>query len=84
MTPQEIIHAAQRLSFKDLVYLVSQLVQLLEAQLAKPETRTIQTPKSITTSHKSSTAAVGIIADLINNPIAFDGVPLTRDEIYER
>lgn len=35
MTPQEIIHAAERLSFKDLVYLVSQLIQLIEAQVTK-------------------------------------------------
>ena len=30
------------------------------------------------------TSAVGIIAELIKTPVAFEGLPLTREEIYER
>lgn len=33
---------------------------------------------------KRETAAVGIIAQLIANPIAFNGQPLSRDELYDR
>lgn len=85
MTPKEILHAAQGLNFKDLVYLVSQLMQLLEAQVSKAGA-SIDSSKnpSVDSEQPTSTAAVGIIADLIKNPVAFDGSPLTREEIYER
>lgn len=35
MTPQEMIRAAKRLSLNDLVYLVSQLAQLIESQVTQ-------------------------------------------------
>ncbi len=83
MTPKEILQAAKGLSFQDLVYLVSQLMQLLEAQVTGTPTDISKSPLAIT-EPTTSTAAVGIIADLIQNPIKFDGAPLTREEIYER
>lgn len=83
MTPKEILHAAQGLNFRDLVYLVSQLMQLLEAKATNMGNSSAN-PSVATSEPPISTAAVGIIADLIQNPVAFDGPPLTREEIYER
>ena len=79
MTIQEIIQQAQALSITDQVHLVSQLMQQIERTL-QPETGP-QAPAEIPAPR---TAAVGIIAELIKNPIPFDGPPLTRDEIYDR
>lgn len=85
MTIQEIIQQAQRLSLSDQMHLVSQLIQLLEH--AMQTAFTVPEPKTepqIEPLPASPTAAVGIIADLIKNPIPFNGGPLTREEIYDR
>lgn len=81
MTIQEIIQQAQDLSITDQIRLVRQLVQLLE--------QTIQTAMptfeaSVEAMAPTSTAAVGIIAELIKTPVTFHGLPLSREEIYER
>ena len=79
MTIQEILQQARNLSVTDQMSLVSQLVQLLEQTLQK--TIPVAEPPVETA---TSTSAVGIIAELIKTPVAFDGPPLTREEIYER
>ncbi|MGD1952517.1 MAG: hypothetical protein ACFB14_23170 [Leptolyngbyaceae cyanobacterium] len=79
MTIQEIIQQARNMSVTDQMHLVSQLVQLLEQTMQKT-VPAAEDSVEIT----APTSAVGIIADLIKTPVAFDGTPLTRGEIYER
>ena len=79
MTIQEIIQQARNMSVTDQMRLVSQLVQLLEQTMQK----TIPVVEE-SASMAAPTSAVGIIAELIKTPVAFEGPPLTRGEIYER
>lgn len=79
MTIQEIIQQARNMSVTDQMRLVSQLVQLLEQTMQK----TVPVAEE-SASMAAPTSAVGIIAELIKTPAAFDGPPLTRGEIYER
>lgn len=39
---------------------------------------------SINKQSSKKTAAVGIIAKLMNNPVKFEGEPFKREEIYDR
>ncbi|MEO1744471.1 MAG: hypothetical protein AAFR99_22050 [Cyanobacteria bacterium J06629_9] len=77
MTVKEIVVLAEQLSLSELVQLVSELMQRLKHRIPVNETGKADSPQA-------STAAVGIIATLIKNPIEFDGPPLTREQIYDR
>ena len=85
MTIQEIIQQAEVLSIADQIHLVSQLIQIVERNIQANASSTLSGTDSQTeeTSAKN-TAAVGIIAELIKNPVSFEGEPLTREEIYDR
>ena len=85
MTIQEIIRQAEALSIADQIHLVSQLIQIVERNMHANASNTLTETSSQTeeTSAKN-TSAVGIIAELIKNPISFEGEPLTREEIYDR
>lgn len=79
MTIQEIIQQARNMSVTDQMSLVSQLVQLLEQTMQQT------VPVAANSAEMAApTSAVGIISDLIKTPVAFEGPPLTREEIYER
>lgn len=43
-----------------------------------------ETVKVVLLKTERKTAAVGIIAQLIANPIPFNGQPLSRDELHDR
>ncbi len=74
MTLQDLLSEAEKLPLADQLHLISHLAQRLESNAA------FSTPSD----YQVTTAAVGLIADLIQNPIPFEDVPLTRDQIYDR
>ncbi len=79
MTLQDLLNEATQLSLKEQLQLATQLLQLIDCQIAHDE----QTSKTV--SFTSIDAEEGSIGYLMSHPMPVqDFKPLSRDEIYER
>jgi len=78
MTLQDLLQEATQLSLKEKLQLATQLLHLVDLQIANPEVSAPENSNNID-------AQEGSIGYLMSHPIAvYDFKPLSRDEIYDR
>ncbi len=78
MTLQDLLQEATQLSLKEKLQLATQLLHLVDLQIANPEVSALESSNNID-------AQEGSIGYLMTHPIpVYDFKPLSRDEIYDR
>jgi hypothetical protein len=78
MTLQDLLQEATQLSLKEKLQLATQLLHLVDLQIANPEVSAPENSNNID-------AQEGSIGYLMSHPIpVYDFKPLSRDEIYDR
>jgi hypothetical protein len=84
MTLQDLLREATQLSLKEQVQLATQLLQLVDQQIAIASESKVSKPID-PASAKNLDSEEGSIGYLLAHPIAVKGFqPLSRDEIYDR
>lgn len=78
MTLQDLLQEATQLSLKEKLQLATQLLHLVDLQIANPEASAPENSNNID-------AQEGSIGYLMSHPIpVYNFKPLSRDEIYDR
>lgn len=78
MTLQDLLQEATQLSLKEKLQLATQLLHLVDLQIANPEVSALESSNNID-------AQEGSIGYLMTHPIpVYNFKPLSRDEIYDR